>query len=180
MYQSDTEASEMSSSSCLLDDCPECERCENRRCWDRSGHHELSSSGERYCCSTLLSVQDTMITSLTPSYGLAGVQGPANCGHPYFTVNQHAALYREHWRRRGDHCRCCCKEVRARNILEPRTEVIPEARICPECTVLCRLAATQPGTTYYSVKRFMGQQLADTKDLASSVSITSSEYHACW
>ncbi|CAL5225668.1 g8531 [Coccomyxa viridis] len=32
-----------------------------------------------------------------------------------------------------------------------------------------RLAATQPGTTYYSVKRFMGQQLADTKDLASSV-----------
>ena len=33
----------------------------------------------------------------------------------------------------------------------------------------CRLAATLPDTTYYSVKRFMGQQLADTQGLASLV-----------
>lgn len=39
----------------------------------------------------------------------------------------------------------------------------------------CRLAATLPDTTYYSVKRFMGQQLANTKDLASLVRTK----HAC-
>lgn len=34
----------------------------------------------------------------------------------------------------------------------------------------CRLSAAQPSTTYYSVKRFMGRQLEDTKQLARSVS----------
>ena len=43
----------------------------------------------------------------------------------------------------------------------------------------CRLAVTQPGTTYYSVKRFMGQQLSDTKDLASLVSTESPVFPAC-
>jgi len=32
-----------------------------------------------------------------------------------------------------------------------------------------RLAASQPAATYYSVKRFIGQQLKTTKDLAASV-----------
>jgi len=32
-----------------------------------------------------------------------------------------------------------------------------------------RLAANQPAATYYSVKRFIGQQLKSTKDLAASV-----------
>jgi hypothetical protein len=33
-----------------------------------------------------------------------------------------------------------------------------------------RLSAAQPYTTYYSVKRFMGQQLKRTKELAELVS----------
>ena len=35
---------------------------------------------------------------------------------------------------------------------------------------ICRLMTTQPSSTYYSVKRFIGQQLKDTQKLATSVS----------
>ena len=93
--------------------------------------------------------------------------------HSDFRLYQYPAFSCEHWRRRRDYCWGCCEEVRCHSdvvcllllykILLPRTCLLTSP-------MACRLSAAQPSTTYYSVKRFMGQQLKETKQLAGSVS----------